>query len=166
MRRPRNVLRGPSPAGYLIRCCLCKLYNRKQAMPRAAVQRCLAKLRVATHDAALRVGMLPDWQALSCKQSLGVISVFATEGRWLHKDDMWTTGMGSGGEQKGEFRNCGLRSAQGCEQANPGMLPMMIVGRSDGHHIYIYGEIHSYSSTCSSSLCIECIFPASIIKRR
>jgi hypothetical protein len=26
-------------------------------MPRAAVQRCLAKLRVATHDAALRVGM-------------------------------------------------------------------------------------------------------------
>jgi hypothetical protein len=110
--------------------------------------------------------LLPDWQALSCKQSLGVISVFATEGRWLHKDDMWTTGMGSGGEQKGEFRNCGLRSAQGCEQANPGMLPMMIVGRSDGHHIYIYGEIHSYSSTCSSSLCIECIFPASIIKRR
>jgi hypothetical protein len=94
-------------------------------MPRAAVQRCLAKLRVATHDAALRVGrcvtesrlLLPDWQPLSCKQSLGVISVFATEGRWLHKYNMRATGMGSGGEQKGEFRNCGLSSAKGCAQA-------------------------------------------------
>jgi hypothetical protein len=59
-----------------------------------------------------------------------------------------------------------LFSVNSSEQLNPGMLPVIIVGRPDGHHIYTYMVRFSYSSTCSSILCIECIFPASIIKRR